>query len=464
MAEIAHSYYPKWPRLILWIMVEIAIIASDMQEVIGTAISLYLLSDGNIPLWAGVLITICDTFTFLFLERYGVRKFEAFFAILIACMAASFGFEFAESKPDLGSMFTGMVLPWCKNCDTTQFLQGVSIVGAVIMPHNLYLHSALVKSRMVDRSRESKVKEANKYYFIESFFALFCSFWINVLVVAVFAQGMYGKTNADVKHNCDTLDNHMPGFYMNVFENNTDIAEVDIFHAGVFLGCTFGVGALYVWAIGILAAGQSSTMTGTYAGQFAMEGFVQIKLPQWKRILVTRSLAMAPTLLVTIFSGGIQHITGLNDFLNCVQMVQLPFAIIPVLTFVSDERVMFNFKTSRCQKAFALTVSLVILAINFFFLYEWVETTFGFDPASISIAVVLLVLYVVAIVYLFYYCLVAMGLLRRFEWAYLPEPQYQDFDAPWLISGNKTGQAESHVNAICYGEDDEKQSIKKIAL
>ncbi|KAK6053618.1 metal ion transporter, metal ion transporter family [Cooperia oncophora] len=389
MAEIAHSYYPKWPRLALWIMVEIAIIASDMQEVIGTAISLYLLSDGKIPLWAGVLITICDTFTFLFLERYGVRKFEAFFAFLIACMAASFGFELS------GLLFTGMVVPWCRHCDTTQFLQGVSIVGAVIMPHNLYLHSALVKSRLVDRTREAKVKEANKYYFIESFFALFCSFWINVLVVAVFAQGMYGKTNADVKHNCDTLDNHMPGFYKDVFENNTDIADVDIFHAGVFLGCTFGVGALYVWAIGILAAGQSSTMTGTYAGQFAMEGFVQIKLPQWKRILVTRfqkafalttsllvlainffflyefvdttfglsaisisitavlsvlyvlSLAMAPTLLVTIFSGGIQHITGLNDFLNCVQMIQLPFAIIPVLTFVSDKRVMYNFKTSR---------------------------------------------------------------------------------------------------------------------
>ncbi|PIO71754.1 metal ion transporter, metal ion transporter family [Teladorsagia circumcincta] len=299
------------------------------------------------------------------------------------------------------------------------------------MPHNLYLHSALVKSRLVDRTRESKVKEANKYYFIESFFALFCSFWINVLVVAVFAQGMYGKTNAQVdfratcekplkptalitiyhmiravvvrvKHNCDTFDNHMPGFYKDVFENNTDTADVDIFHAGVFLGCTFGVGALYVWAVGILAAGQSSTMTGTYAGQFAMEGFVQIKLPQWKRILVTRSLAMAPTLLVTVFSGGIQHITGLNDFLNCVQMVQLPFALIPVLTFVSDKRT--------------------------------------------------------------YYCLVAMGILRPFGWACLPEPQYQDFDAPWLISKNSSKPIDAYVNVVCRNDDEDNESLEKRAL
>lgn len=463
MAEIAHSYYPKWPRLILWIMVEIAIIASDMQEVIGTAISLYLLSDGKIPLWAGVLITICDTFTFLFLEKFGVRKFEAFFAFLIACMAFAFGFEFVESKPNMGQLFTGMVVPWCSGCGTTQFLQGVSIVGAVIMPHNLYLHSALVKSRLVDRSREDKVAEANKYYFIESFFALFCSFWINVLVVAVFAQGLYGKTNADVRNNCFTIDNHMPEFYKVVFDNNTLPADVDIFHAGVFLGCTFGVGALYVWAIGILAAGQSSTMTGTYAGQFAMEGFVQIKLPQWKRILVTRTLAMAPTLLVTVFSGGIQHITGLNDFLNCVQMIQLPFALLPVLTFVSDKRVMFNFKTSRFQKAFALTASLAILAINFYFLYAWVGSTFGLNALSISVTALLSLVYVAAIAYLSYYCLVAMGVVRRLQWNCLPEPQYHDFTAPWLTSSSESDQSGSYTNTVCEDTDD-SVPFKKIGL
>ncbi|KJH52914.1 metal ion transporter, metal ion transporter family [Dictyocaulus viviparus] len=420
MAEVAYSYYPKCPRLILWIMVELAIIASDMQEVIGTAISLYLLSDGRIPLWAGVLITISDTFTFLFLERYGVRKFEAFFAFLIALMAIAFGFEFVKGKPNTSLLFTGMVVPWCRNCGTTQFLQGVSIIGAVIMPHNLYLHSALVKSRNIDRTRLAKVDEANKYYFIESFFALFCSFWINVLVVAVFAEGLHNKTNADVRKNCYTIDNHMPDFYKDIFDNSTELANVDIFHAGVFLGCTFGVAALYVWAIGVLAAGQSSTMTGTYAGQFSME--------------VDKSLAMAPTLLVTIFSGGIRHITGLNDFLNCMQMIQLPFAIIPMLTFVSDKRVMFDFKMSRLQKIFSLTISLIVLAINFFFLYDWMNTTFGFDAITAVVSILLATIYSMTIIYLFYYCFVAMEICRQLKWRCFPEPHYCDFDAPWLTT------------------------------
>ncbi|PAV57119.1 hypothetical protein WR25_26144 [Diploscapter pachys] len=302
MAEIAYSYYPRIPRLILWLMVEIAIISSDMQEVIGTAISFYLLSNGNIPLWAGVLITICDTFTFLFLEKYGIRKFEAFFCTLIATMAVAFGYEFVRSKPEAGPLFTGMFLPWCEGCGTQQFLQAVSIVGSVVMPHNFYLHSALVKSRKVDRTRRAKVAEANKYFFIEAFVALFCSFIINVLVVAVFAVGFYDKTNADVRYQCYNNTNHMPEFYKKVFPNNTDPAESDIYHAGVYLGCAFGVAALYIWAVGVLACGQSSTMTGTYAGQFAMEGFIQIRLPTWKRILITRSIAIAPTLAVSYFS------------------------------------------------------------------------------------------------------------------------------------------------------------------
>ncbi|KHJ74872.1 metal ion transporter, metal ion transporter family [Oesophagostomum dentatum] len=254
------------------------------------------------------------------------------------------------------------------------------------------------------------------YYFIESFFALFCSFWINVLVVAVFAQGFYGKTNADVRESCINNDNHMPDFYKDVYANNTDLADNDIYHAGVFLGCTFGVVALYVWAVGILAAGQSSTMTGTYAGQFAMEGFIQIKLPQWKRVLLTRSIAMGPTLLVAIFSGGINHITGFNDFLNCVQMVQLPFAIFPVLTFVSDKRVMFEFSASRMQKVFALSISLLILAINFYFLFAWVDENLGLTAVSIPITSVLAVVYIIFILYLFYYCLVAMSIIRPFGW------------------------------------------------
>lgn len=135
----------------------------------------------------------------------------------------------------------------------------------------------------------------------------------------------------------------MPHYYTETFANNTDIADSDIYRGGVFLGCAFGAVALYIWAAGILAAGQSSTMTGTYSGQFAMEGFLHIHISRWKRILITRSIAIAPTILVVIYSKGVSHITGLNDFLNCIQMLQLPFALLPVLTFTADRRVMQDF-------------------------------------------------------------------------------------------------------------------------
>uniref|UniRef100_A0A914EPZ3 Uncharacterized protein n=1 Tax=Acrobeloides nanus TaxID=290746 RepID=A0A914EPZ3_9BILA len=434
MAEIAYDYYPKIPRVILWIMVEIAIIGSDMQEVIGTAIALYLLSNKAIPLWAGVLITICDTFTFLFLDKYGIRRFEFFFCFLISTMAVTFGYEFFKAQPSVGNIAAGVFIPWCKDCDMDQILQGVSIVGAVIMPHNLYLHSALVKSRKVDRSQKEKVVEANKYFFIESGIALACSFIINLFVVAVFADGLYGKSNIDVRQECYNNNNDMPNFYKSVFQNNTDTATSDIYHGGIYLGCAFGVVALYVWAVGILAAGQSSTMTGTYAGQFVMEGFLHIHVSRWKRILITRSLAILPTILVTIFSQGVDHITGLNDLLNCIQMFQLPFALLPVLTFTSSPMIMKEFAVGISQRVFSVIVSIVVIAINYFFLVEYVNDNFnsGFGWAIVGI---IGFFYSIFVLYISYYCLAAMNLFRPSETGVIakifPMP-IDSFDAPWL--------------------------------
>ncbi|KAI8120799.1 Protein Malvolio [Lucilia cuprina] len=198
LAEMCYRQYKKVPRFILWIMIEIAIIGSDMQEVIGTAVAIYLLSNKVVPLWGGVLITIIDTFTFLFLDKYGLRKLEFLFGFLITVMAVTFGYEYIVSAPNQGEVMEGMFVPWCKDCNSEVLLQAVGVVGAVIMPHNLYLHSALVKSRDVDRRQPTKVREANYYFFIEASVALFVSFIINLFVVAVFAHGMYGKTNNDV--------------------------------------------------------------------------------------------------------------------------------------------------------------------------------------------------------------------------------------------------------------------------
>uniref|UniRef100_A0A915JP49 Natural resistance-associated macrophage protein n=1 Tax=Romanomermis culicivorax TaxID=13658 RepID=A0A915JP49_ROMCU len=266
MAEIAFFHYPKIPRIILWMMVEVAIIGSDMQEVIGTAIAIYLLSSAKIPIWVGVIITIIDTITFLFIDRFGVKKLEAFFCFLIAVMALTFGYEYGIVKPNQLEILEGVFVPYCKDCGKEVLLQAVGCVGAVIMPHNLYLHSALVQSRKVDRKRKTAILEANKYFFIESSLALLCSFIINLFVVSVFGTGV----------------------------NN---------------------------------------------------GFMQLKWQRWKRILFTRSIAIIPTLLVAVFTD-VRELTRMNDLLNALMMLQLPFALVPLLTFVSCTRIMHTFRTS----------------------------------------------------------------------------------------------------------------------
>ncbi|KAI6201789.1 hypothetical protein M3Y96_00879800 [Aphelenchoides besseyi] len=321
---------------VLWVMVEIAIIASDMQEVIGTAIALYLLSNQAIPLWAGVLITIVDTFTFLFLDKYGVRKFELFFCFLISIMA--------------GEIAKGSLMPWAFSYSRKEILSAVSVVGSVGFTSyknshsssgyhasqslsgefrsdskstERFQHSSLVKSRKVERNWKPAIVEANKYFFIESAFALICSFFINLLVVSVFSVGFYGKTNLDIRQECFNNDNHMPSYYLNTFPNNTETADSDIYRGGVLLGCVFGSAALYIWAVGILAAGQSSTMTGTYAGQYTLE------------------------------------------------MVQLPFALLPVLTFAADKRLMKEFAMGSFQKVVFFFISVIVMGINYYFLYDY---------------------------------------------------------------------------------------------
>ncbi|XP_041036523.1 natural resistance-associated macrophage protein 1-like, partial [Carcharodon carcharias] len=316
LAEVCRIYYPKYPRIILWLMIEIAIIGSDMQEVIGTAIAINLLTAQWIPLWGGVIITIVDTITFLFLDRYGLRKLEAFFCLLIAIMAVTFGYEYVVVKPSQRDVVKGLFYPYCSGCGRNELLQAVGIIGAIIMPHNIYLHSALVKSRQVDRSKPAEVKEANMYYLIECSIALFISLLINIFVIAVFGSAFYQKTNLDVYNIC--AESGSPYIDKLPIDNNT--LEVDIFKGGIVLGCYFGMPALYIWAIGILAAGQSSTMTGTYSGQFVMEGFLNLTWSRFARVSVTRSLAIIPTVIVAAYQD-VSNLSNMNDILNVLQSI-----------------------------------------------------------------------------------------------------------------------------------------------
>uniref|UniRef100_A0A8D1U6C5 Solute carrier family 11 member 2 n=1 Tax=Sus scrofa TaxID=9823 RepID=A0A8D1U6C5_PIG len=374
LAEVCHRQYPKVPRIILWLMVELAIIGSDMQEVIGSAIAINLLSVGRIPLWGGVLITIADTFVFLFLDKYGLRKLEAFFGFLITVMALTFGYEYVTVKPSQSQVLKGM-----------------------------YLHSALVKSRQVNRANKEEVREANKYFFIESCIALFVSFIINVFVVSVFAEAFFEKTNQQVVDVCRNSSSP----HSDLFPEDNSTLAVDIYKGGVVLGCYFGPAALYIWAVGILAAGQSSTMTGTYSGQFVMEGFLNLKWSRFARVILTRSIAIIPTLLVAVFQD-VEHLTGMNDFLNVLQSLQLPFALIPILTFTSLRPVMSEFANGIGWRIAGGILVLIVCSINMYFVVVYVQDL-GHVVLYV-VAAVVSVAYLSFVFYLGWQCLIALGM------------------------------------------------------
>ncbi|OWF39359.1 natural resistance-associated macrophage protein 2-like isoform X2 [Mizuhopecten yessoensis] len=437
LAEICFKRYPKVPRIILWVMVEIAIIGSDIQEVIGTAIAISILSNGKIPLYGGVLITIIDTFTFLLLDRYGLRKLEAFFCFLITVMSISFGYEYVVVHPNQPQVMKGMFFPYCENCGSDELLQGIGIVGAIIMPHNIYLHSALVKSRDVNRKQKAAVSEANLYFFIEAAIALFVSFLINVFVTAIFAEGFYGRSSQEIYHICTNASSP----YADLFNNSHVVADVDIYRGGIYLGCKYGIAAMYIWAVGILAAGQSSTMTGTYSGQFAMEGFLNLKWKRWQRVLFTRSIAILPTVFIAIYKG-IGDLTDMNDLLNVLMSLQLPFALIPILTFTNSEKLMGDFKNGLFTKILTSVLSVVVIVINLYFVAVYIPVLPHHWAMYLFIALIL-TFYVLFTAYLTWYCLIGMG----WQWLLkIPCPQFLQYSDDFSIEVLEEEEEEIRVD------------------
>ncbi|GKD63021.1 metal transporter Nramp3-like protein, partial [Tanacetum coccineum] len=312
-------------------------------------------------------------FIFLFLENYGVRKLEALFAVLIAVMAISFAWMFGETKPNVKELLIGLVVPKL-NSKTIQ--QAVGIVGCIIMPHNVFLHSALVQSREIDPRKTGRVREAIKYYSIESAIALAISFIINLFVIAVFAKAFFGTSVAD---------------------------NIGLGNAGQLLQEKFGGGffpILYIWAIGLLAAGQSSTITGTYAGQFIMGGFLDLRLKKWARALITRSCAIIPTLIVAlIFDSSEETLDALNEWLNVLQSVQIPFALIPLLCLVAKDDLMGVFKIGPVLKTVSWLVAALVMAINAYLLQQFIAEEVS-GVAYTSLVIVFTVAYAAFVVYL----------------------------------------------------------------
>ncbi|CAN1234448.1 Metal transporter Nramp5 [Linum perenne] len=279
LSELCKAEYPPFVKICLWLLAELAVIAADIPEVIGTAFALNILF--HIPVWAGVLLTGSSTLLLLGLQKYGVRKLELLISVLVFVMAACFFGEMSYVKPPAKDVLKGMFIPKLVGQSATG--DAIALLGALIMPHNLFLHSALVLSRKVPNSVRG-INDACRYFLIESGFALFVAFLINVSVISV-----SGKV-------C-SADDISP-------ENAERCSDLTLNSASFLLKNVLGRSSKILYGIALLASGQSSAITGTYAGQFIMQGFLDLKMRPWLRNLITRSIAITPSLVVAIIGGS----------------------------------------------------------------------------------------------------------------------------------------------------------------
>ncbi|XP_057514829.1 metal transporter Nramp1-like [Actinidia eriantha] len=340
LAEHCRTEYPKVPNFILWVLAEIAIVACDIPEVIGTAFALNMLF--KIPVWCGVLLTGFSTLILLALQQYGVRKLEFLIAFLVFTIAACFFMELGYAKPDASEVLNGLFVPQLKGNGATGL--AISLLGAMVMPHNLFLHSALVLSRKIPRSG---IKEACRFYMIESGFALMVAFLINISVISVSgAVCNSSNLNPDDQKNCQDLDLNKASFLL---EN------------------VLGSWSSKLFAIALLASGQSSTITGTYAGQYVMQGFLNLRLKPWIRNFLTRCLAIVPSLIVAIIGGS----AGAGKLIIIASMIlsfELPFALIPLLKFTSSKTKMGTYANSMAISATTWVIGSLIMGINIYYL------------------------------------------------------------------------------------------------
>ena len=341
LAQANREAYPKLVNYMLYILAEIAIAACDLAEVLGMAIGIQLLF--GLPLTWGVLITILDTFLLLYLQRLGIRKMEAFIIGLVAIVAVSFLIEIIFAQPKLGEVAKGFV-PFLQNKEALYI--AIAIIGATVMPHNLYLHSALVQTRKINRTTEG-IQQAIKYNRIDSTIALNIAFLVNAAIL-ILAATVFFKTG------------------------NAHVGEIKEAHQllAPLLGNTL---APSLFAIALIAAGQSSTITGTLAGQIVMEGYLQLRINPLVRRLVTRLIAILPAVLV-IFIYGEEKIDALIVLSQVILSVQLGSAIIPLIHFVSDKKTMGAFAIKPLVQIAAWAIAALLISLNAAMIYNDVIT------------------------------------------------------------------------------------------
>ncbi|SFI38996.1 Nramp family divalent metal transporter [Bradyrhizobium sp. Gha] len=334
LAQACRATYSPAVNLLLWLACEAAIIACDLAEVIGTAIALKLLF--GIPLIGGALIAVLDAFLLLVLMNRGFRFLEAFVMALLAVIAVCFAVQIVAAAPPVAEVLRGFAPKTEIFTNSEMLYLAIGIVGATVMPHNLYLHSSIVQTRAYARNDEGR-REAIKWATTDSTIALMLALFINAAILVVAAATF-----------------HKSG--------HSDVAEIG--QAFELLSPLLGLGiASTLFAVALLASGLNSTVTATLAGQIVMEGFLDLRLPSWARRLVTRGIAIIPVIVVTAIYGE----RGTADLLVLSQVVlsmQLPFAVIPLVRFVSDRRKMRQFAISMSVAAIAWIVAGVIVILN----------------------------------------------------------------------------------------------------
>lgn len=334
LAQACRASYSRPVNLSLWFLCEIAIISCDLAEVIGTAIALKLLF--NIPMLWGVLLTGLDAFLLLLLMNKGFRFLEAFVIALLVIIAGCFLVQIIAAAPPIAAVLNGFI-PSPQIVTNPEMLYiAISIVGATVMPHNLYLHSSIVQTRAFERN-ESGRREAIRWATADSTIALMLALFVNAAILIVAAAAFHGTEHESV---------------------------VEIDQAYALLSPVLGLGiASTLFAVALLASGVNSTVTATLAGQIVMEGFLRIRLPHWARRLVTRGLAIVPVVIVTAIYGD-GGTAQLLIFSQVILSMQLPFAVIPLLQFVSDPKKMGKFVLSTWMKVLAWSVAGLILVLN----------------------------------------------------------------------------------------------------
>ncbi|GJN12192.1 hypothetical protein PR202_ga30449 [Eleusine coracana subsp. coracana] len=381
LAELCKSEYPVWVRICLWLLAELAVIAADIPEVIGTAFAFNLLF--HIPVWVGVLIAGSSTLLLLGTQRYGVRKLELLVALLVFIMAVCFFIEMSIVKPPAKEIIKGLFVPKLSGSSATG--DTIALLGALVMPHNLFLHSALVLSRNTPAS-VSGIKDACRFFLFESGIALFVALLINICIVSV--SGTVCSSS-----------NLSPN-------DSAKCSDLTLDSSSFLLKNVLGRSSAVVYGVALLASGQSSTITGTYAGQYIMQGFLDIKMKQWLRNLMTRSIAIVPSLIISIIGGS----SGAGRLIVIASMIlsfELPFALIPLLKFSSSSNKMGENKNSIYIIGFSWLLGFMIIGINIYFLsiklVGWILDNSLPVFANVLIGIILfplMVLYISSVIYL----------------------------------------------------------------